>query len=56
MLELKHDEGFEHLVPLPAEAVAVLRAVRALTGRGPLVLPSNRNARVPMSENTLSYF
>jgi integrase len=56
MLELKNDEGFEHLVPLSHETVAVLRAAYALTGRGPLVFPSNRNARVPMSENTLSYF
>lgn len=56
MLELKNDEGFEHLVPLSREAVAVLRAVHALTGRSPLVFPSNRNTRVPMSENTLSYF
>jgi integrase len=56
MLELKNDEGFEHLVPLSREAVAVLRAVYVLTGRGPLVFPSNRNSRVPMSENTLSYF
>lgn len=56
MLDLKHDAGFEHLVPLSAEAVAVLRAAHVLTGRGPLVFPSNRNARVAMSENTLSYF
>jgi integrase len=39
-----------------AGAVAVLRAAHVLTGRGPLVFPSNRNARRPMSENTLSYF
>jgi integrase len=56
MLDLKHDAGFEHLVPLSSEAVAVLRAAHVLTGRGPLVFPSNRNARVAMSENTLSYF
>ncbi len=56
MLDLKSDESFEHLVPLPGEAVAVLRAAHVLTGRGPLVFPGNRNARVPMSENTLSYF
>lgn len=54
--ELKNDEGYEHLVPLSPETVAVLRAVRTLTGRGPLVFPSNRNGSVPMSENTLSYF
>jgi integrase len=54
--DLKHDETFDHLVPLQPEAVAVLKAARRLTGRGPLVFPSIRNARVPMSENTLSYF
>jgi integrase len=54
--ELKADDGFEHLVPLPQEAVDVLRAAWALTGRGTLVFPSSRNARRPMSENTLSYF
>jgi len=53
---LKNDETFDHLVPLQPEAVAVLRAARRLMGRGPLVFPSIRNARVPMSENTLSYF
>ncbi len=54
--ELKSDEGFEHLVPLSSQAVDVLRAAWVLTGRGPLVFPSNRNAHRPMSENTLSYF
>lgn len=54
--DAKADETFDHLVPLPPEAVAVLRATHRLTGRGPLVFPSNRNARIPMSENTLSYF
>ena len=34
----------------------MLRAAKQLTGRGPLVFPGNRNARIPMSENTLSYF
>lgn len=54
--DAKHDDTFEHLVPLAPETVAVLRAAYCLTGRGPLVFPSNRNARRPMSENTLSYF
>lgn len=56
VLELKHDDAYDHLVPLSEPAVDVLRAVRTLTGYGPLVFPTNRNARVPMSENTLSYF
>jgi integrase len=54
--DLKHDESFDHLVPLAPEVVAVLRATKRLTGRGPLVFPSNRSGRIPMSENTLSYF
>ena len=54
--ELKSDEGFEHLVPLSQQAIDVLRAAWVLTGRGPLIFPSNRNAHRPMSENTLSYF
>ncbi|MCP5396186.1 MAG: integrase arm-type DNA-binding domain-containing protein [Sphingomonadaceae bacterium] len=54
--ELKGSEDYEHLVPLSPPAVQVLRAAWALTGRGPLVFPSNRNARRPLSENTLSYF
>ena len=47
MLELKHDDGFEYLVPLSAKAVAVLRAVHVLTGRGPLIFPSNQGRHVP---------
>ena len=54
--DFKQDESFDHVVPLAPEAVSVLRATRRLTGRGSLVFPSNRNGRIPMSENTLSYF
>lgn len=56
ILDLKSDDSFEHLIPLSTQAVDVLRAAYALTGRGPLVFPGNRIARNPMSENTLSYF
>lgn len=56
VLELKSDQGYEHIVPLAPQAVAVLRAVWRLTGRGPLVFPSCRNSRVPMSENSVNYF
>lgn len=56
VLELKNDQGYEHIVPLASQAVAVLRAVWRLTGRGPLVFPSCRSARVPMSENSVNYF
>lgn len=45
----------EHLVPLSRQAVAVLDAVRRLTGRGPLVFPNSRRAHRPMSENAIGY-
>lgn len=56
ILELKSDDAFDHLVPLPQQAVDVLRAMRRLTGLGPLVFPSSRNSHVAMSENTVNYF
>lgn len=54
-LELREDEGFEHVVPLAPAAVAVLRAVRALSGRSPLIFPSTRDALTPMSMNAIGY-
>lgn len=45
----------EHFVPLSREAVAVINAVRCLTGRGPLVFPNARHAHRPMSENAIGY-
>lgn len=44
----------EHKKPLPAAAVAVLRELYTLTGRGRLVFPSVQSALRPMSENTLN--
>ncbi|MFC3579096.1 tyrosine-type recombinase/integrase [Sphingomonas hylomeconis] len=56
-LELEHkgDEAFEHLVPLPPQAVAVLHAVRRLTGWIAYLFPSIRSTARPMSENTIGY-
>lgn len=39
----------EHLVPLAAQAVAILRELHPLTGSGPYVFPG-RDPRKPMSE------
>lgn len=44
-----------HHVPLSSQALDVLAAVKVLTGRGPLVFPSSRNAHAPLSENALGY-
>ena len=40
----------EHLVPLAAQAVAILRELHALTGQGRYVFPGARTAAVPMSD------
>ena len=43
-----------HLVPLSTQAVAVLRELHPLTGRGRYVFPGARTNGRPMSENTIS--
>ncbi|WP_288935117.1 integrase arm-type DNA-binding domain-containing protein [uncultured Sphingomonas sp.] len=54
-LEDKADEAFEHIAPLPAQAVEVLRAVRRLSGRFPYLFHSIRSTHEPMSVNTIGY-
>lgn len=44
----------EHRVPLPTQAVAILRQLHGLTGGGELVFPSIRSTSRPISENTLN--
>ncbi|MDE2154850.1 MAG: tyrosine-type recombinase/integrase [Xanthomonadaceae bacterium] len=44
----------EHIVPLPAQAVAILRELQPLTGGGQYVFPSHRGKGRMMSENTIN--
>ena len=44
----------EHVVPLSAQAVAILTEARGLTGNGRFVFPGQRTPKRPMSENTLN--
>jgi len=44
----------EHRVPLPSQALAILRGLHELTGGGALLFPSVRSAHRCMSENTLN--
>lgn len=44
----------EHVVPLPTQAVAILRELNRLTGRGEYVFPSARGGGRPMSENAIT--
>jgi integrase len=43
-----------HVVPLAPQAVAILRELQPLTGRGRYCFPSLRTADRPMSENTVN--
>lgn len=45
--------GAPHLVPLSRQAVAVLRELEPLTGRGRYVFPSPRGGSRPMSDNAV---
>ena len=44
----------QHIVPLSAQAIAVLREIQSLTGGGRYVFPSERGGGRPMSENTVN--
>jgi integrase len=44
----------EHKVPLPRQALEVLRSIQPLTGDGELVFPSPSYRSKPLSENTLN--
>ncbi|MBS0213195.1 MAG: integrase arm-type DNA-binding domain-containing protein [Proteobacteria bacterium] len=43
-----------HLVPLAPQAVAILRDLQPLTGRGQYVFPGGRSPRRPMSNNAIN--
>lgn len=48
------ENGPDHLVPLSHQAVALLRELQLLTGRGTYLFPGVRHRDQPMSENTLN--
>jgi integrase len=43
-----------HVVPLPHQAVAILRQLEEITGEYPLVFPGHNNSDRPMSDNTIN--
>lgn len=47
------ENGDPHLVPLPTQAVAVLRDLHPLTGHSVMVFPGERNHARPISENSV---
>lgn len=50
----KMEMGSDHVVPLAAQAVEILKDLQPLTGRGRYVFPSARTGDRPMSENTIN--
>lgn len=47
------ENGDPHLVPLPAQAVAILRELHYLTRDGVLLFPGEKSRNIPISDNTL---
>jgi integrase len=45
--------GTPHIVPLSTQAVAILRELQPITGRGRYVFPSLRSSQRPMSDNAI---
>ena len=51
--KVEKEQGEAHAVPLPAQAVALLRAVQPLTGHGVYVFPGERSHDRPISGNSV---
>ncbi len=47
------EQGDAHTVPLPTQAIALLRAVHPLTGHGRYVFPGERSHDRPLSDNSV---
>lgn len=54
-LDLREDEAFEHVVPLPKPAVEVLRSVRPFSSQKGPIFPGGRDMLSPLSENAVGY-
>jgi integrase len=46
--------GEQHIVPLARQVVAILKQLQPLTGDGPLLFPSLRSKKRPISNNTVN--
>lgn len=51
--KLEKEQGEAHAVPLPTQAVALLRSVQPLTGRGVYVFHGERSHDRPISDNSV---
>jgi integrase len=51
--KLEKEQGIPHIVPLSTQAVALLRGIHPLTGRGRYVFPGERSHDRPVSDNSV---
>ena len=51
--KLEKEQGDDHVVPLPTQAVALLRSIQPLTGRGQYVFPGERSHDRLISDNSV---
>ena len=51
--KLEKEQGEDHTVPLPTQAVALLRSIQPLTGHGRYVFPGERSHDRPVSDNSV---
>lgn len=54
-LERKADASFEFIVPLPPQAVEIVRLALRLSDGSPFLFPSTHHYHRPMSENTIGF-
>ncbi|MBC7621619.1 MAG: integrase arm-type DNA-binding domain-containing protein [Candidatus Saccharibacteria bacterium] len=47
------EQGEAHMVPLPTQAVALLRGIHPITGQGRFVFPGERSHDRPLSDNSV---
>src|SRR5450830_1383743 len=52
-IKLEKEQGEAHTVPLPTQAVALLRSIQPLTGHGRYVFPGERSHDRPVSDNSV---
>jgi integrase len=53
LTKLEKEQGEAHTVPLPTQAVALLRGIHPMTGHGRYVFPGERNHDRPLSDNSV---
>jgi integrase len=51
--KLEKEQGEAHTVPLPTQALALLRGIHPLTGHGRYVFPGERSHDRPVSDNSV---